>query len=234
MRTLHKTVLMALLSQALIGVTQAQEPATTANFFQPISSESGQPTTIAEATQQGINEGRQQCISSPVNCQIDNVTQAELDASFNAGKEQGKNHCIENPATCGFVDGDATMQYNSTQRVKPQVIASGFTPSVIDLDDTNFELIALIRPGSEPVNNVTLKLGSAVFPTAMQKINTLPNGDELWTHLFVIERGEFGASDLPVQWGQNANQFNIEVIDAADQVSNRFPIVSVGNYPALD
>ncbi|MBT7307164.1 MAG: DUF1566 domain-containing protein, partial [Gammaproteobacteria bacterium] len=49
------------------------------------------------------------------------------------------------------------LNYDTRARVSPQVIAGGVSPSIIDINDTQFDIVAMIRPGVLPIDRVTFQ-----------------------------------------------------------------------------
>ncbi|OQY51056.1 MAG: hypothetical protein B6247_20320 [Candidatus Parabeggiatoa sp. nov. 2] len=95
------------------------------------------------------------------------------------------------------------FDYNTTARVYPQVIAAGVTPSKVDLEDTQFEIVALVRPGATAIKRVTLQdtTGKVLAPE-MTLAGVLPNGDELYkvTYVGAIQHYCQGQPKPPVSY----------------------------------
>ncbi|MCX7088317.1 MAG: PKD domain-containing protein, partial [Methylococcales bacterium] len=131
--------------------------------------------------------------------------------------------------------GESILGYNETARAKPQIIMAGVSPSEIDIGDTSFDVLALVRPGILPLQNVTVgQGGNPLFSLAMQQINTLANGDQFWKMTFAFARGTFGNSEIPLAWGSSTGQYFIQAIDQQQQVTgdDHFPTLTFANAPA--
>lgn len=129
---------------------------------------------------------------------------------------------------------DDQLSYNATKRVIPQIIMAGVSPAIVDILDTDFDIVTIVRPGLMPIKNVLLKQGrNPLFSIAMEMKKTLSNGDQIWVANFQFPQGLFGISTLPVVWGAGPGEFNIQVIDTAQQSSFGYPVIQSGNFPAL-
>lgn len=126
--------------------------------------------------------------------------------------------------------------YNDTARTIPQTVMAGISPSIIDDNDTSFEILALVRPGIAPVQKVSVGLGLSTNPLStfsLKHINTLKNGDQFWKYTFSFEKGTFGKSGLTLAWGTAANEFAVQTTDKAQAFNgNPFPSISTGGFPA--
>jgi PKD repeat protein len=131
------------------------------------------------------------------------------------------------------IDGSQnTVSYDSTARRFPQVIAGGLSPSKVDLNDSQFDIVALVRPGVLPIDRVTFKSAvGGMFGMAMNRAGVLNNGDEIYRVTYTFQRGAFGTQVMRTAWGDSDGQYNIEVIDEGEQSSHRFPQLIFGNYP---
>ncbi len=128
--------------------------------------------------------------------------------------------------------------YNSTARVYPQVIAAGVSPSIIDaFDDSEFDVVALVRPGVLPIKRVSFEKveeTQSVFgglKKAMTLAGVLANGDEIYKFTYIFERGQFKDFVLKTTWGSKVGNFNVIAKDGAENRSHTFPYLMVGNYP---
>ncbi|MDP2794200.1 MAG: PKD domain-containing protein [Sulfurisoma sp.] len=119
------------------------------------------------------------------------------------------------------------------RRVGPQVLAAGVAPQLIDLGDTEFDVIAIVRAGVVPIQSVALALNQGGFSVGMHLRTTLPNGDQLFEQAFVFPRGSFPEMRLGDLLGTQPGQFSITVTDDGQQ-THRFPELRWGNYPALE
>ncbi|MFH1026939.1 MAG: PKD domain-containing protein, partial [Pseudomonadota bacterium] len=84
-----------------------------------------------------------------------------------------------------------TINVSGTVRLKPQVLMGGVDPMLIDLADTSFKLVALVRPGVMPVQSVQFGSGSGGFTQQMNYSGTYSNGDQRYEATFVFPRGAF-------------------------------------------
>lgn len=126
------------------------------------------------------------------------------------------------------------LSYNGTKRFAPQIIMGGVSPAIVDILDTSFDIMTLVRPGFLPIQNVILSQGgNKLFNISMEKRAELSNGDQIWVSTFIFPRGNFGITSIPVVWGTDAGEFTIQVIDTAQQISAGYPIIRSGNYPAM-
>lgn len=112
---------------------------------------------------------------------------------------------------------------------------AGVTPSIVDVLDTSFDIIALVRPGTLPISYVYLKQsGNNLFSYAMDKRLVLGNGDQLWGVNVGFPEYYFGTQTIPISWGTSANQFRIQAVDTLQQSSPPYPILRSGSYPAIN
>ncbi|MEQ1637669.1 MAG: hypothetical protein ABL903_13350 [Methylococcales bacterium] len=138
------------------------------------------------------------------------------------------------PSKTAFLDttkNDA-LSYKTTKRQVPQVVLAGVSPSVVDIADTSFDVVTILRPGLVPVQDVALKqAGNNVFSLALEKKKVFSNGDQVWVGNFPFAAGTFGTSTIPVVWGTSLNEFSIQVNDVAQQSSTAYPNLRVGAFP---
>jgi len=116
-------------------------------------------------------------------------------------------------------------------RRQPQVLAAGFDPALIDVQDTEFQIKAIVRTGLYPIKSVTIKQNQGAFRLPMNLAEILPNGDQLYVVTYtysegLLAKGTFGS----LFGGQAQEQMIIEVIDQGQQKHN-FPELKIGNYP---
>ncbi|MCP4700948.1 MAG: LamG domain-containing protein [Gammaproteobacteria bacterium] len=163
-------------------------------------------------------------------------TEAELTASFDDGKTQGRGECIDDPASCGIsVTLPLQKEYTLTPaRIQPQVIMAGINPSLVHHSDTQFTILAVVRPGAVSIDTVMLALGGNTFNYGLTSMSTLQNGDQIWGGVFPFAAGSFGTTDYPIVWGKEPGQFAIHVMDTGGQISAIFPTLKFGNYPEID
>ena len=123
------------------------------------------------------------------------------------------------------------------RRGGPQVIMAGFAPMLMDRDDTELKVLAIVRRGLTKIDYVKLKSQSSPLEWAMTKVRDLPNGDELYEGIVVSQsRGQplFPENyEFSSVWN---DMFQVVVVDKAIQATqmHRFPDFHVGNYPAID
>jgi PKD repeat protein len=180
-------------------------------------------------------ETRQECRNDPASCGISvgsggEFSQADLDIAYEAGRQS----CISDPTSCGIsIPGVIEdIGYNTAKRIGPQVIMAGVSPSIIDLNDTEFSLVALVRPGILPIQGVSLmENGEQTFNFGMTRVSIFSNGDEIWHTSILIERGSLGESEIPISWGEEQGQYAIFAVDSGGQMSDIFPTIKSGNYP---
>jgi formylglycine-generating enzyme len=122
--------------------------------------------------------------------------------------------------------------YNDTSRLSPQIILGGYSPAKVDMNDTSFDVIAIVREGTLPINTVSVTQNQSVFQMAMTHAGTLTNGDHLYKMSFTFERNSFGEATLATLWGNEPGQFNITVTDTAQQESHDFPDIIFGDKEA--
>jgi len=122
--------------------------------------------------------------------------------------------------------------YNSTARLSPQIIAAGITPTKLDFTDSQFDIVALVRPGVTPLRSVSFQTTAGILLMKMIPAGVLPNGDELYKSTFAYERGSL-KSTISTAWGSQNGQYNIVVTDEAQERSHTYPYLMVGNFPAL-
>ena len=122
------------------------------------------------------------------------------------------------------------VDYDTTARASPQVIAGGVTPAQIDMTDTEFDIVAIVRPGELPIDTVTFRSADGGFTSAMTEAGVLDNGDELYKVTFTFPAGGFRIFTLSNAWGSEAGQFHVQVIDGVEQRSHRFPDLTMGNH----
>jgi len=136
-----------------------------------------------------------------------------------------------NPAASPGIAVVADPQDAPVKREWPQVLAAGFDPQLIDFDDTSFNVVAIVRPGINAVQTVTLAQNGGGFSQGMQLLGSLPNGDLVYGYTLNYPKATFAskteAADL---FGSMSGQFRIL---ASDQNANQhaFPELLIGNFP---
>lgn len=118
-------------------------------------------------------------------------------------------------------------------RLRPQVIMAGVDPMQIDLVDTSFKVFAIVRPGATPIQQVQMAQNAALFPTAMNHVATYGNGDQRHEVRLTFPRGSFPEGSLGDLFGDQEGEFNIQVVDLAQQ-EHAFPYLEFGNNPMLN
>lgn len=137
------------------------------------------------------------------------------------------------PAQTVALDTSKTDQlsYNATKRYVPQIIMAGVSPAIVDILDTSFDVVTILRPGIVPIKSVTLKQSdSPLFGLDLEKKKTLSNGDQIWVANYAFPRGTFSVSTVPIVWGMGTGEFNILVTDIAQQNSTAYPVLRSGNF----
>ncbi|MCV6636742.1 PKD domain-containing protein [Candidatus Albibeggiatoa sp. nov. NOAA] len=115
------------------------------------------------------------------------------------------------------------------RRSHPQVLAAGFDPVLIDINDGELTVKAIVREGLYPIQNVTLQLNGDNFSLPMRWLETLPNGDKLYTSTYTYPQQGLAVSTVSQFFGSQVGQFSILVTDQA-QRSHQFPQYKIGNY----
>ncbi|OQY51059.1 MAG: hypothetical protein DRR08_11350 [Candidatus Parabeggiatoa sp. nov. 2] len=129
---------------------------------------------------------------------------------------------------------ETPITYSDKAREAPQVIMAGYSPAILDFDDDQFDVIAIVRAGKLPIKQVVLKQNAEnLFHRVMTFVGELENGDQVYKVTYTYERGALGIQpyDYKDLWGPDANQFGIEVVDEGEQRSHQFPDIEFGHYP---
>lgn len=131
--------------------------------------------------------------------------------------------------TPGNESTTASYGHQGPTRSGPQVLAGGFDPALVDFSDNFFNIKAIVRPGSAPIESVTLRnnAGNVVAPLTEEK--TLNNGDKLYCFTFSYNRGGMSTGVLKNLFGSAAPQFIIEAVDS-NGASHQFPSLTGGNF----
>ncbi len=125
-------------------------------------------------------------------------------------------------------------EYNTTARTAPQVLAAGFSPSLVDMSDDQFNIVALVRPGSSATRTVTFKDTVGSMAMAMVPVGVLSNGDEFYQTTLVFETGTYpDDTTLKTPWGPKDGQFNIVATGEDNIPSQTYPYLKIGSYPAI-
>jgi hypothetical protein len=125
------------------------------------------------------------------------------------------------------------VDYNATARAYPQVIAAGISPTKLDLTDSQYDIVALIRPGVSAIRNVSFNDTDGFLSMKMTLAGVLSNGDEFYKLTFVYDRGSKSDEKISTQWGSKPGQFNIVATDEMQNYSHTYPYLMVGNFPSL-
>ncbi|NJO14203.1 MAG: PKD domain-containing protein [Thioploca sp.] len=125
------------------------------------------------------------------------------------------------------------------RRLQPQVLAAGFDPSLLYLNDTlpslnyvgdnQVTIKAIVREGLSPLQSVTFQTNQGDWQLPMHLQEILPNGDKLYVLNYTYPYDQFEKGTLSNLFGEQPNQFTVVVIDQALQ-THRFPQVKIGNF----
>ncbi|GAB6040918.1 hypothetical protein JCM17961_15920 [Endothiovibrio diazotrophicus] len=125
------------------------------------------------------------------------------------------------------------VNYNATRRLAPQVVMGGYSPALLDVADSAFDVIAVIRDGVLPVEQVTLSQNAGEFSQLMNEAGVLDNGDKVYKMTFTYLRGSFQPGTvMKALWGDQPGQFYIQAVDHGQQHTHAFPDIEFGSYPA--
>jgi PKD repeat protein len=144
------------------------------------------------------------------------------------------------PSSVAKRPATSSLNYDDRLRASPQVLMAGYSPAIVDVGDSQFDVIAVIRPGLLPIEHVVLKQNEdGLFRHQMEWVAETDNGDQIYKMVYMYEPGslatpgktsEISYTDL---WGPEAQQFRIEVLDQGGQRSHKFPDIEIGNFPEL-
>ena len=125
------------------------------------------------------------------------------------------------------------------RRRQPQVLAAGFDPSLLHLDntlpnlskasDTQVAVKAIVREGLFPIQRVTFQANQGNWQLPMHLQEILPNGDKLYVVNYTYPYDQFEKGTLSNLFGDQPNQYTVLVVDQALQ-THRFPQVKIGNF----
>ncbi len=118
-----------------------------------------------------------------------------------------------------------------TRRYKPQVLAAGFNPMLINQTDTEFSVQAMVRTGMTPIKAVTLQQNDSEFSQSMRLVSSLPNGDNLYQTTYTYPAKQLSTGTLANIFGSQPGQFIVKAEDQ-QEYSHYYPALEVGNYPA--
>ncbi|HIE02576.1 MAG TPA: PKD domain-containing protein [Thiotrichaceae bacterium] len=126
---------------------------------------------------------------------------------------------------------DIIGPYNQTARVGPQILAAGVTPTKLDREDDQFDIVALVRPGEEAIHIVAFKSTEGPLWEEMRQAGVLPNGDEIYKVTYTYKKGSMSDGTLSTAWGSKPDQYNIIARDQYNNMSHTYPDLMVGNFP---
>jgi len=144
-----------------------------------------------------------------------------------------------------------TKPYNNTARPGPQIIAAGVSPSQVDNKDSEFDVIAIVRPGLSSIRHVSFKdTSEQLVNVAMIPAGVLPNGDEIYKFTYGIEPGILGKFTLSTAWGSGDKelyqhskwdlnlglkiQFNIVATGKSGFESHTFPFLIISDLKRIN
>jgi len=138
----------------------------------------------------------------------------------------------------------STVSINTIARSYPQVIAAGVSPSQVDNEETQFDVIALVRPGQSSIHQVSFQDSNGNLRKKMTNVGVLANGDEVYKHTYTIEAGQLDGMTFSTAWGSDQGQFNI-IAMGQDKVScenqadrpnhcHTFPYLRISRLPAIN
>ncbi|MDP2793539.1 MAG: VWA domain-containing protein [Sulfurisoma sp.] len=113
-------------------------------------------------------------------------------------------------------------------KLRPQVLMAGFDPMLIDITDTQFNILAVVRQGAAPIQSVNFGDNTGGFSTAMSLLGQLPDGDLVYGLPLVIQRGAAAGLTFPNLFGSGQGEYKITVVDSGQQ-EHSFPTVQFGN-----
>jgi hypothetical protein len=140
----------------------------------------------------------------------------------------------DSPRKTVFMDttkNDA-LSYNTTKRTMTQAIMGGVSPAMVDIHDTSFDIVALLRPGTVPIQNVFIKRIPENYGYELKKRKKLTNGDEIWVFTYTFPAGHYGVTTIPVVWGTGPGEYTLQVTDTIQQTYLVYPDLKSGNFPA--
>jgi hypothetical protein len=126
-----------------------------------------------------------------------------------------------------------TRPYNNTVRAYPQVIMAGVSPSQVDNRDTEFDVIAIVRPGLSPIRHVSFQDTVGTLNIGMARVGVLPNGDEVYQHTYSIVPGSLNGI-FETAWGSKPGQFNIIATGESSYQSHTFPFLRVSHLERIN
>jgi len=135
-------------------------------------------------------------------------------------------------------------------RLQPQVLMAGFDPNLLDINDTQFKVVAVIEEGLAPLASVSIEQNMGAIKRIMTLAGSIPLVVEegrqvqglVYEAAFEIDRGVFPAGTvatevmgLPVLslFGHLPNQFHIRAKDKTEQ-KHSYPLWNYGDWPLLE
>jgi len=131
--------------------------------------------------------------------------------------------------TPGNESTTASYSNQGPTRSGPQVLAGGFDPALVDFSDNFFHIKAIVRPGSAPIESVTLRNNAGNVTAPLTEEKTLNNGDKLYCFTFNYNLGGMSTGVLRNLFGSAAPQFVIEAVDN-NGASHQFPSLTGGDF----
>lgn len=94
-------------------------------------------------------------------------------------------YMISNRSGADVPETGETLPYSnldSTIAKRPQLIACGQSPAIVSMDNYSAQILAIVRPGENELERVTLKKGDCFGCTTLMNVaGRLPNGDYIYT-----------------------------------------------------
>jgi len=142
--------------------------------------------------------------------------------------------CVANPSgsQCPGVSGIPNPNYRIV-KLRPQVLMAGFDPMLLDIVDDSLKIIAVVREGVSPIQHVYLSENTGSFNMGMRLDGQLFNGDKIYSLTIVGVRGQFYKQELSNLFGSGIGEFNITVVDQAQQ-RHSFPHFEKGDNQDID
>jgi hypothetical protein len=155
-----------------------------------------------------------------------------------------------------YISGQSGVEYTDIQvrfvRNAPQVLMAGFDPMLININDRQVKVLAVVEQGIANIESAALKLGNTVF-TNMQLAGslTLPATNGRTINALVYEATIplepsflsqcssgcsvaelIGANTFSI-FGQTPNQFTLRTVDAVSN-AHEYPLWKFGDYPLIE
>jgi PKD repeat protein len=143
----------------------------------------------------------------------------------------------------GTIKQEVPITYNATVRHGPQVVMAGYSPGILRVSDDQFDIIAVVRAGALPIEQVIWKHGNNPKFTGadvMTFIGELDNGDKVYKTtisyppgILRVPPGGMFVSHKDI-WGPSTELFDIVVYDQGGNQSHKFSDIKFGTYPEWD